>query len=56
MLGPILVTVHNLWFFQRFMSRLRDLIPGGDWATMLSEFPVAGSTAGSNPENEVASD
>jgi queuine tRNA-ribosyltransferase len=41
MLGPILVTLHNLWFYQRFMARLRDLIPTGDWATMLREFPVA---------------
>lgn len=52
MLGPILLTVHNLWFFQRFMSRLRDLIPSGDWATMLSEFPVAGSIPGLEDENE----
>jgi len=42
MLGPMLVSVHNLWFFQRFMSRLRDLIPTGDWGRMLEEFPVAG--------------
>ncbi|GMV96553.1 MAG: tRNA guanosine(34) transglycosylase Tgt [Phycisphaerae bacterium] len=41
MLGPMLVSVHNLWFFQRLMARLRDLIPTGDWATMLAEFPVA---------------
>jgi queuine tRNA-ribosyltransferase len=43
MFGPMLVTIHNLWFFQRFMQRLRDLIPTGDWATMLAEFPVAGA-------------
>jgi queuine tRNA-ribosyltransferase len=42
MLGPMLLTVHNLWFFQRFMSRIRDLIPTGDWTTMLAEFPIAG--------------
>ena len=42
MLGPILVSLHNLCFFQRFMARLRDLIPSGDWATMLAEFPIAG--------------
>jgi len=42
MMGPILVSVHNLWFYQRFMARLRDLIPNGDYATMLAEFPVAG--------------
>lgn len=48
MLGPILVTVHNLWFFQRFMARLRDLIPTGDWATMLAEYPVAGAAIGTD--------
>lgn len=42
MLGPMLVSVHNLWFFQRFMARLRDLIPTGAWGTMQDEFPVAG--------------
>ncbi|MCL2330698.1 MAG: tRNA guanosine(34) transglycosylase Tgt [Phycisphaerae bacterium] len=52
MLGPILLTVHNLWFFQRFMARLRDLIPSGDWATMLTEYPVAGSSAGADEPSE----
>jgi len=46
MLGPMLVSLHNLWFFQRFMARLRDLIPLGDWATMLAEFPIASPGAG----------
>lgn len=44
MMGPILVSIHNLWFYQRFMARLRDLIPRGDYATMLAEFPVAGGS------------
>ncbi len=46
MLGPILVSLHNICFYQRFMSRLRDLIPTSDWATMLAEFPVAGAGGG----------
>ncbi len=46
MLGPILVSLHNLRFYQRLMQRIRDLIPGGDWATIVAEFPVAGVTAG----------
>jgi len=50
MMGPILVTVHNLWFFQRFMARLRDLIPAGDWGRMLAEFPVA-AAGGPVPED-----
>ncbi|MBN1488459.1 MAG: tRNA-guanine transglycosylase, partial [Phycisphaerae bacterium] len=40
MLGPILVSLHNLRFYQRLMRRIRDLIPSGDWATMSAEFPV----------------
>jgi len=53
MLGPILLSIHNLWFFQRFMSRLRDLIPSGDWATMLAEFPIAGTSSPcANTESE----
>ena len=48
MLGPILVSLHNICFYQRFMGRLRDLIPTGDWATMLAEFPVAGAGGGDN--------
>ncbi|NLX15167.1 MAG: tRNA guanosine(34) transglycosylase Tgt [Phycisphaerales bacterium] len=48
MLGPILVSLHNVCFYQRFMGRLRDLIPTGDWATMLAEFPVAGAGGGDN--------
>ncbi len=44
MLGPILVSLHNVWFFQRFMRRLRDLIPNGNWERMLYEFPIADRT------------
>ncbi len=53
MLGPMLVSVHNLWFFQRFMSRLRDLIPTGDWGRMLEEFPVAGPAGPTQLTQEV---
>jgi len=55
MLGPMLVTVHNLWFFQRFMARLRDLIPTGNWEKMLQEFPVAAAANDSNSNNNGAS-
>jgi queuine tRNA-ribosyltransferase len=41
MLGPILVSIHNLRFFQRFMARIRELIPTGDWGQMLTEYPIA---------------
>ena len=30
MLGPILTSIHNLHFYQRFMARIRDLIPPFD--------------------------
>lgn len=49
MLGPMLVSVHNLWFYQRFMARLRDLIPTGDWARLLAEFPIAGAAGNDEP-------
>ncbi len=52
MMGPILLSVHNLWFFQRFMARLRDLIPAGDWGTMLAEFPVAAASGADNADTD----
>ncbi len=45
MLGPTLVSLHNLRFFQRFMSRLRELIPAGEWGPMLAEYPIAARDA-----------
>lgn len=41
MLGPILVSLHNLRFYQRLMRDIRDLIPSGDWASILARYPVA---------------
>jgi queuine tRNA-ribosyltransferase len=32
MLGPILLSIHNLTFYQRLMSRIRDHIDRGDYA------------------------
>jgi queuine tRNA-ribosyltransferase len=43
MLGPILVTLHNLRHFQRFMSDVRDTIVTDDWAGLLTRYPVASS-------------
>ena len=49
MLGPILASIHNLRFFQRFMARLRDLIREGDPARITAEYPVAaGAEIGPN--------
>lgn len=41
MLGPILVSLHNLRHFQRFMSDVRASIPTDDWAGLLARWPVA---------------
>ncbi len=41
MLGPILVTLHNLRHFQRFMADVRATIPTGDWPALLARWPAA---------------
>ncbi len=41
MLGPILVSLHNLRHFQRFMEDLRGTIRSDDWAGFGSRWPVA---------------
>ncbi|MDX2132535.1 MAG: tRNA guanosine(34) transglycosylase Tgt [Planctomycetota bacterium] len=41
MLGPILVSLHNLRHFQRFMSDVREAIPTDDWAALLARWPAA---------------
>ena len=42
MLGPILVTLHNLRHFQLLMMDLRRTIVGEDWAAFAKRWPVAG--------------
>ena len=41
MLGPILVTLHNLRHFQRFMADLRSTIVSDEWAGFRARWPVA---------------
>jgi queuine/archaeosine tRNA-ribosyltransferase len=41
MLGPMLVTLHNLRHFQRFMGDLRATIHTDGWQGFLSRWPVA---------------
>ena len=41
MLGPILVTLHNLRHFQRFMLDIRRTIVDDDWSGLLRRWPVA---------------
>lgn len=49
MLGPILVSLHNLRHFQRFMSDLRRTVQTDDWDGLLARWPVA------HPDNQTAS-
>ncbi|MEO1007385.1 MAG: tRNA guanosine(34) transglycosylase Tgt [Planctomycetota bacterium] len=41
MLGPILVSMHNLRFFQRLMIDLRETIRREDWAAFAKRWPSA---------------
>jgi queuine tRNA-ribosyltransferase len=50
MLGPILTSIHNLRFLQRFMSRLRELIPQGETSQIRREYPLVSAT---QPQEEV---
>ncbi len=53
MLGPVLASIHNLRFYQRFMGRVRDLIRERQLARIVDEFPVAGmETLAENVEAE----
>ncbi len=45
MLGPILTSIHNLRFYQRFVARIRELICEGQLARIVSEFPIAAMAA-----------
>lgn len=46
MLGPILVTLHNLRHFQRFMTDVRQTIGTDDWSALVGRWPVAAPTGG----------
>jgi queuine tRNA-ribosyltransferase len=43
MLGPILVSLHNLRHFQRLMLDIRAAIREDDWSLLRSRWPVAGT-------------
>lgn len=42
MLGPILVSIHNLRHFQRLMVAIRAVIRDDDWSSLASDWPVLG--------------
>jgi len=46
MLGPILVTLHNLRHFQRFMADVRATVETDDWQGLIGRWPVAAPTGG----------
>lgn len=48
MLGPILVSLHNLRHFQRFMADVRDAVRSGNWAEMERRWPIAIRTSAEN--------
>lgn len=41
MLGPILVSLHNVRYFQRLMSELRRAVRDDDWHRFLARWPTA---------------
>jgi len=45
MLGPTLTSIHNLRFYQRFTTRIRDLIRTRQLARITDEFPIASAEA-----------
>ena len=53
MLGPTLTSIHNLRLYQRFLSRIRDLIREGQLARIVDEYPIAAMDA-PNSGNEEA--
>lgn len=50
MLGPILVSLHNIRHFQRFMSDVRGTIPTDDWEGLVSRWPIAADGIQTSPD------
>jgi len=50
MLGPTLTSIHNLFFYQRLMRRIRELILADDLARIHDEFPVTRSEANASED------
>jgi queuine tRNA-ribosyltransferase len=46
MLGPVLTSIHNLSFYQRLVTRLREAIVAGRFAATVRAIAVAWGTAG----------
>ena len=54
MLGPILVSLHNLRHFQRFMLEVRSAIVNDDWSGLGRRWPVIQSTLASSRDRSGA--
>lgn len=52
MLGPILVSLHNVRHFQRLMLDIRATIRDDDWSGLGRRWPVVGSAVGPERERE----
>jgi queuine tRNA-ribosyltransferase len=46
MLGAMLMTEHNLWFYQQLMAAMRDAIARGEFANFAAEFRARYKKAG----------
>lgn len=51
MLGPILVSLHNIAYYQAFMQRIRYAICDGAFKSLLEEFEARMATAGVSEES-----
>jgi queuine tRNA-ribosyltransferase len=40
-LGPRLASLHNLWFYSRLMSEIREAISSGTWPELLARYSLA---------------
>lgn len=49
MLGPVLVSLHNLRHFQRYLLDIREAIAQNDWSSFVRQWPVALATGSEEP-------
>lgn len=40
-LGPLLASLHNLWFYGRLMHEVREAITGGTWPELMARYALA---------------
>jgi len=49
MLGPLILSLHNVWYFQRLMFAIRAAIRDDAWPALEERYPVLGSRETSPP-------